>query len=242
MTTPSTPGSRIWQALTGTVEPTAVRDLLAYAYGPGPRGGAVNTRAAADALGVSVRTVQRWVLPPVPAPPSRTAPVGELLAYAYGPGPRGGAVNTRAAADALGVSVRTVQRWLHTAQPSTPSAAHLRAIRGAVRALARHRPATPSPEHLRQIRSAARAKAADRHTRVGGTLRARGWQGPRDDPKYKRHRYVEWDLGPEELQAMLDEWIAAVDDTAAWEAFQDAFGVAYGTDGWSFGDSDVHLE
>ena len=41
---------------------------------------------------------------------------------------------------------------------------------------------------------------------------------------------------------MLDEWIAAVDDTAAWEAFQDAFGVAYGTDGWSFGDSDVHLE
>lgn len=53
--------------------PAGVADALAYTYGTG-RGGRANTRAAAAALGVSQRTVQRWMR----QPPTRSPHVDEL--------------------------------------------------------------------------------------------------------------------------------------------------------------------
>ena len=41
-------------------EGTSMRGMLQAAFGRGPRGGAVNARAAAQSLGVSPGTVRRW--------------------------------------------------------------------------------------------------------------------------------------------------------------------------------------
>ena len=50
-------------------------------------------------------------------------PPGELLAFAYGPGPRGGAVNTRAAADALGVTRTTLSELVNARRGISPEMA-----------------------------------------------------------------------------------------------------------------------
>ena len=54
-----------------------------------------------------------------------------MLQAAFGRGPRGGAVNARAAAQALGVSPGTVRRW--SAGTQRPSPGHLAALRSAAR-------------------------------------------------------------------------------------------------------------
>ena len=53
---------KIWQAIAPAApsRPPTPRAMLAAMYGRGARG-RVNTRAAAEALGVSQRTVQRWI-------------------------------------------------------------------------------------------------------------------------------------------------------------------------------------
>ncbi len=50
----------------GPAQPADSRDMLAHLYGHGRRGG-VNTKAAAQDLGVSERTVRRWAREGLPA-------------------------------------------------------------------------------------------------------------------------------------------------------------------------------
>lgn len=77
--------------------PPDIPGAIEYAYGTG-RGGRPNTRAAAEALGVSQRTVQRWMK----APPAHSAGVDELhrqaQAAAESPERRRQALNPRRAA------------------------------------------------------------------------------------------------------------------------------------------------
>jgi transcriptional regulator with XRE-family HTH domain len=67
----------------------------------------------------------------------RDADVGErtntkgMLQAAYGKGPRGGAVDVKAAAKALGVSPSTVRRW--AAGTQQPTAEHLKSLQAASR-------------------------------------------------------------------------------------------------------------
>lgn len=64
--------SKIWQALTsaaGPAAPAEPAEMLRDLYGTGPRGG-INTGRAAEKLGVSRRTVQRWARDGIPANPS----------------------------------------------------------------------------------------------------------------------------------------------------------------------------
>ncbi len=53
---------RIWQQLAPPSQerPSTPRSMITRLFGKGPRGGP-NTRAAAEALGVSQRTVQKWI-------------------------------------------------------------------------------------------------------------------------------------------------------------------------------------
>lgn len=53
---------RIWQQLAPQDQerPSTPRSMITRLFGKGPRGGP-NTRAAAEALGVSQRTVQKWI-------------------------------------------------------------------------------------------------------------------------------------------------------------------------------------
>lgn len=141
--------------------PITAEDLAGYgspvasvrrARGAGPRGRSdevaapVDEAAAARGLGVSLSAVRRAisataaqlgtavfrVLSGRPtADVSAEASPGGLLAAAFGRGPRGGAVNARAAADALGVSPTTVRRW--AAGTQAPSKGHLADLRRTAR-------------------------------------------------------------------------------------------------------------
>src|SRR5699024_4829196 len=66
----------LWQALRKTREDTSPAAMIASLYGTGPTG-RPNTKAAAHALGVSQRTVQRWISTGVLPPTSR--PAGEVI-------------------------------------------------------------------------------------------------------------------------------------------------------------------
>lgn len=108
------------------------------------------------------------------------------------------------AAKALGVSRRTVERWVRTAQTGTgqrPSPAHAKTL-------------------ARKARQAATTKAGRRAALAGSTLRqaiasrgARvsitGLQGPRAAGRdYLRRRTTQLDLDPSDAEAMLDAWEA----------------------------------
>lgn len=119
-----------------------------------------------------------------------------MLQAAFGEGRRPGGVNTRAAADSLGVTQRTVQRWLAGAGRQSHGA---------------------NPEHLRTIARLARQAASTQRgrraavaaarqgpvARNGGQLTVRGKQGPRN---YERTRRVDLTVGPDEVQAALSAY------------------------------------
>jgi hypothetical protein len=123
-----------------------------------------------------------------------------MLQAAFGEGRRPGGVNTRAAAESLGVTQRTVQRWLagagrqrHRANPE-----HLRAI------AARARQAATTQRGRRAALGAVRQGPLPRH---GARLTIRGEQGPsRAGRDYRRFRKVDLMLSPEDVDAALSAY------------------------------------
>lgn len=128
------------------------------------------------------------------------ASLTDKLRAAFGPGPRGAVVNAKAAAEALGVSTRTVQRWVK-GEIRNPKADHVQAITKAARQAA----------STKAGRKAALAVARDdRASKRGATLTIKGRQGPLD---YERHgRSVTLDLDPSQVRAMRDAWEAGGDN------------------------------
>lgn len=158
-------------------------------------------------------------------------PDGDLrsqLQAAFGPGRRPGSVNTTAAAQALGVSQRTVQRWLagrHGAKPE-----YRKAIAGRARQAA---------STQRGRRAAVAAARRGPLVRNGAQLRISGQQGPAADRKYRRPRSIDLGLDPQDVDALLTAYERGGDKGAvAWiEGHADAVYV----DDWMF-DSISNLE
>ncbi len=163
-------------------------------------------------------------------------PDGDLRAMlqgAFGEGRRRGGVDTRAAAQGLGVTQRTVQRWLagtgrqrHGASPE-----HLKAI------ASRARQAASTQKGRRTAMAAARRGPL---TRNGARLTVRGQQGPlRAGKEYRRMRRLDLDLQPEDVEALMSAYERGGDKAfVAWlEGHADAEYVA----DWGF-DSVEDLE
>lgn len=174
--------------------------------------GEVNVERAAAGLGVS-KTQVRQAIKQVAGALRKTfyrrlsgrgdaevvegVSVRGMLQAAYGRGPRGGAVNARAAAQHLGVSVGTVRRW--AAGTQKPSPAHLAALQSAARR------AITTKRGRRAATADFRASAAGRQAlRVGSKLWVSGEQGVGGyDQGYARDRRVAVDISPDEVEAML---------------------------------------
>lgn len=175
-------------------------DIGAAAQGMGTSRTAVR-QALAKAKSALSNTFMRGISGRGQADSSSTAsPLGKLQA-AFGRGPRGGAVNTRQAADALGVSPATVRRWANGTQQPTPD--HAKALTVAARR------ATSTKAGRRALtddfRNSAKGKAAIAN---GTSIRVSGYQGPsgqkakKDD--YCRERVTPLaKLTPEDIEAML---------------------------------------
>lgn len=116
-----------------------------------------------------------------------------LLQAAYGPGPRGGAVDARAAAKDLGVSVSTIRRW--AAGTQNPSADHQSAVRSKARKASRTKDGRRSA--TRDFRNSDGGRAA---LRRGSKLTISGDQGPQD---YPRDRSITLDVSADDMEAML---------------------------------------
>lgn len=123
----------------------------------------------------------------------------DKLVAAFGPGRRGATVNTQAAAKALGVTPRTIQRWVK-GEIRNPKPSHAQALAKAARQAAT----------TKAGRKAALAAArGDRASKRGATMRIRGQQGPLDYERYGRT--VTLDLNPEQVEAMRDAYEAGGD-------------------------------
>ena len=120
-----------------------------------------------------------------------------MLQAAFGRGPRGGAVNAKTAAQALGVSPGTVRRW--SAGTQRPSPGHLAALRSAARrsiSTKRGRRAATA-----DFRGSAQGRQA---LRRGSKIWVSGEQGVGGyDQGYARDRRVAADVTPDEIEAML---------------------------------------
>lgn len=125
----------------------------------------------------------------------RTSTKGMLQA-AYGKGPRGGAVNAKAAAEGLGVSAGTVRRWARGSQQPSPE--HLKSLQTAARkstsTKAGRRAATDSFRSSEQGRKALAA---------GARIHISGYQGP-ENYAWERDRDTTTDpLSAAEIEALL---------------------------------------
>ena len=153
--------------------------------------------------------------------------VRDQLLAAYGPGRRAGTVNTAAAAKDLGVTQRTVQRWI------TGAGERIRAPRaGTAKKLQ-----TRSRQAATTKRGRAKAIAGrrgDKYSRYGGLLKVRGDQGTRGNTGYYfRFRTTAVELSPEEVEELRTAWVDGGDQGAAgW--LQAAWGDKY-VDDWNFG-------
>ncbi|HUO37599.1 MAG TPA: hypothetical protein VMU34_07080 [Mycobacterium sp.] len=187
-------------------------------------------RAISQAEAAQVNTFHRRMSGRAEADVAQGASMRGMLQAAYGRGPRGGAVNARAAAQDLGVSPGTVRRW--AAGTQQPSPAHSRAVQSAARRAAgtkRGRRAATA-----DFRASSRGQQA---LRAGDKIWVSGIQGPRD---YSRDRQVSVDMTPEDVEAMLSayedrgnrglrEWMTGFLDNnyvAGWEFLTiDDFGI-----------------
>lgn len=124
-----------------------------------------------------------------------------MLRTAYGPGPRGNAVDTRSAAKELGVSQRTVQRWIAAKdhQHAKPKPSHLKAIRKASRQAATTKKGRQ--RHIAKARSSPQARKIDQ---LGGQLTVKAKSGVVSGGKaYVRDRLpVKFKVPPRDIDAM----------------------------------------
>lgn len=128
--------------------------------------------------------------------------VREQLIAAYGPGRRGAAIDTRAAAKDLGVTQRTVERWIAAEgrQRSTPKLASLRRLAGRSRQAATTKAGRSAAVARMRNTSQGKNKA-----NFGGRLTIDGYQGPKG---YPRIRAITLDLPPDQVEAMWSAYEA----------------------------------
>lgn len=131
------------------------------------------------------------------------------------------AIDTRAAAKGLGVSQRTVQRWLKA--ESKPATASLQKLTKKSRQAAT----------TKRGRAAMVKRTANPDFRKHGVkVEIRGWQGPTDNPDYKRNRRAQQNLTPEQYEQLLDAYAQGGDEGAmayVQSVFQDRY-----VDDWQF--------
>lgn len=145
--------------------------------------------------------------------PDRPDTAQSMVRDLYGTAPRGG-LNTRAAAEALGVSQRTVQRWIKTGQlPARSEAAEqLQNTHQAWKATPEARQAAMSPRREARLRN------------KGTTMVFHGMIAISAD---KRRRSTTVDLTGEQMSRILDAALAN-DDVLAHQELEAAFGSAFG--------------
>ena len=115
-------------------------------------------------------------------PTERNVPVGKALSAAYGT--RNGRPDTNAAAAALGVSQRTVQRWVKAGKfPSTPAGAQ---------AAEAGRQAQMPPTREKRYR------------KQGALLGYRGKVIISNDNRNNRVRHFNYQLSPDEISRIID--------------------------------------
>jgi hypothetical protein len=126
--------------------------------------------------------------------------VRDMIVAAFGTTKRGGP-NTRAAAEQLGVSQRSVQRWLageNRQQRNKPRADHLSTLRTKARQSAT----------TKKGRKAALDSSRSRFSnRKSARLTTHGMQGPEGGGKgYARQRAVTIELSGDDIDAMFDAY------------------------------------
>ena len=136
-------------------------------------------------------------------------------------------VDTREAAKRLGVTQRTVQRWL--SGQNKPSGDHLKKIRTRSR-----QAATTKRGRARAVKRAMQGSPAPKAMKV--TIS--GHQGPNGGGEgYGRLRNASMDLSPEQYQQFLEAYTEG-GDAAATRYLESAFSKDY-VDGWKFNTIDA---
>lgn len=135
---------------------------------------------------------------------SATPDLRGMLRAAYGPGPRSD-VNTTAAAKSLGVSKRTVERWLASSSSassiSKPKAQTLSKLVAASR-----KAATTKAGRIRAMKTMRNSQEGKRLMKHGGVVQVKGVQGVHHKKHYVRWRAVNFPpqdiLSPAEIDAL----------------------------------------
>lgn len=165
-----------------------------------------------------------------------TPDVRGMLRAAYGPGPRSD-VNTAAAAKNLGVSKRTVERWLAKSDASSrisrPKAETLKKLAKAAR-----QAATTKSGRKRAMKAMRASKEGKRLTQHGGRVRVTGVQGVYGNSQYYvRYRSVAFPptqagMSPAEIESLWAAYEQGGDKGASeWLA---SYGDQHYAHGWSF--------
>lgn len=139
-------------------------------------------------------------------------------------------VTKKEIAEQLGVSVRTVERWM-TAGAERRNPTRSKHAAG-LTALARN--------HSKVRQQARSGRRAARMRNKGARVRIKGSQGPRVGKSWRvRHRTVTEEIDPYSMEKILDAWDQG-DDDAALQALQDALEDHGYPPGWEWeGGADV---
>lgn len=156
--------------------------------------------------------------------------VRDMLTAAFGTTSRG-RLDTRSAAEGMGVSQRTIQRWVadeSRKERSKPRPSHLSALK------VRARQAASTKKGRRQASSETRQRFAQRKN---VKLSIAGNQGPAVGGKdYSRKRTTTLDISDQDVQSLLDAYEQG-GDKAAQSYIENLYGDRY-VEGWSFNDMD----
>lgn len=149
--------------------------------------------------------------------------VRQMLVAAYGEGKRGG-VDTRAAAEGLGVTQRTVQRWVAAEgrQRSKPSKGHLKTLSTKAR-----QSASTQRGRAQAIKEARESQRA----RKGGRFSVFGNQGPKG---YERIRGITVSMAPEDVESMYASYELGGDKVLMSWVEGHTQGPNYGVSDWTF--------